>query len=113
MEQVRYPSTGSEAHSDGQARARAAWDKGPPVPEERKFLQGPQPRGFELWRALGIFFEILNGFRHFHFLAPCVTVFGSARFTEDNPYYRLARAVGAGLARAGFTVMTGGGPGIM
>jgi uncharacterized protein (TIGR00730 family) len=42
-----------------------------------------------------------------------VTVFGSARFTEDQPYYQLAREVGARLARAGFTVMTGGGPGIM
>jgi uncharacterized protein (TIGR00730 family) len=42
-----------------------------------------------------------------------VTVFGSARFAEDHPYYRLGREVGALLARAGFTVMTGGGPGIM
>jgi uncharacterized protein (TIGR00730 family) len=48
-----------------------------------------------------------------HFVGPCVTVFGSARFTEDQLYYRLAREVGARLARAGFTVMTGGGPGIM
>jgi uncharacterized protein (TIGR00730 family) len=42
-----------------------------------------------------------------------VTVFGSARFKDGHPYYELGRAVGAGLARAGFTVMTGGGPGIM
>jgi len=42
-----------------------------------------------------------------------VTVFGSARFTEDTPYYMLARKVGAALAKEGFTVMTGGGPGIM
>jgi uncharacterized protein (TIGR00730 family) len=42
-----------------------------------------------------------------------VTVFGSARFTEKQPYYGLARTVGQGLARMGFTVMTGGGPGIM
>jgi uncharacterized protein (TIGR00730 family) len=42
-----------------------------------------------------------------------VTVFGSARFKEEHPYYRLARDVGNRLARAGFTVMTGGGPGIM
>jgi uncharacterized protein (TIGR00730 family) len=42
-----------------------------------------------------------------------VTVFGSARFTEEHPYYKLAREVGARLARMGFTVMTGGGPGIM
>jgi len=91
----------------------ARWPEGPPRSEEIRFLQGPQPRGFELARAVGIFFEFLRGFRAFHFLGPCVSVFGSARFTEDHEYYGLAREVGAGLARAGFTVMTGGGPGVM
>ena len=95
------------------AESRTQWGKGPPAPEEARFLQGPQPRGFELGRALRIFWEILRGFRALHFVGPCVTVFGSARFTEGQPYYRLAREVGARLARAGFTVMTGGGPGIM
>jgi uncharacterized protein (TIGR00730 family) len=89
------------------------WGKGPPEPEITQFLSGPQKRGFELGRAIGIFFEILGGFRKLHFLTPCVTVFGSARFTEDHAYYGLARKIGQGLARAGFTVMTGGGPGIM
>jgi uncharacterized protein (TIGR00730 family) len=82
-------------------------------PEEVKFLQGPQRRTFELWKALRIFFEIMHGFRRLHFLGPCVTVFGSARFPEDHPYYALGREVGARVARAGFNVMTGGGPGIM
>ena len=82
-------------------------------PEVQKFLQGPQPRGFELLTACRIFFELMHGFRSLHFVGPCTTVFGSARFTEDNPYYILARQVGAQLAQAGFTVMTGGGPGIM
>src|SRR5205085_4974507 len=59
------------------------------------------------------FFQFLRGFRHLHFVGPCVTVFGSARFHEDHPYYALARQVGSQLALAGFTVMTGGGPGIM
>jgi uncharacterized protein (TIGR00730 family) len=95
------------------AESRTSWGKGPAPPEEQRFLQGPQPRGFELMRALGIFWEMLRGFRALHFVGPCVTVFGSARFTEDQPYYQLARAVGGRLARAGFTVMTGGGPGIM
>jgi uncharacterized protein (TIGR00730 family) len=96
-------------HPDGQA---PRWGKGA-KPEEVKFLQGPQKRGFELLRAVRIFFELLGGFRALHFVGPCVTVFGSARFHEDHPYYLLAREVGARLARAGFTVMTGGGPGIM
>ena len=55
----------------------------------------------------------MRGFRKLHFVGPCVTVFGSARFTADHAYYVLAREVGQRLARAGFTVMTGGGPGIM
>jgi len=80
---------------------------------ECQFLAGPQSRTFELRRALRIFFELLRGFRALHFVGPCVTVFGSARFSEDHHYYRLARDVGARLAEAGFTVMTGGGPGIM
>ncbi|MEO8499480.1 MAG: TIGR00730 family Rossman fold protein [Vicinamibacteria bacterium] len=63
--------------------------------------------------AIHIFAECVKGFRRLHFVGPCVTVFGSARFKEDHPYYALARELGAKLAEAGFTVMTGGGPGIM
>jgi uncharacterized protein (TIGR00730 family) len=81
--------------------------------EVQRFLEGPQPRGFELARTLRIFAELMRGFRALHFVGPCVTVFGSARFPEDHRYYALAREVGRGLAQAGFTVMTGGGPGIM
>ena len=82
------------------------------IPELR-FLQGPQTRGFEFGRLLRIGNEFLRGFRRLHFVGPCVTVFGSARFTEENPYYQLARETSALIAKAGFTVMTGGGPGIM
>lgn len=81
--------------------------------ETARFLRGPQPRGFELARACRIFFELMHGFREFHFLGPCVTVFGSSRFGSDHPYYALGREIGARLAKVGFTVMTGGGPGIM
>ena len=81
--------------------------------EIARFLAGPQRRAEELLRALRIFCEFVRGFRSLHFAGPCVTVFGSARFTEHHPYYRLARDIGAELAKAGFTVMTGGGPGIM
>ena len=83
------------------------------VPEAAKFLRGPQYRAFEFWRALEIFRELLRGFRKLHFVGPCVTVFGSARFDEKHPYYEMAREVGRRLALKGFTVMTGGGPGIM
>jgi uncharacterized protein (TIGR00730 family) len=55
----------------------------------------------------------MKGFRTLHFVGPCVTVFGSARFSENHRYYRLAREVGAAVSKMGFTVLTGGGPGIM
>ncbi|HZW09373.1 MAG TPA: TIGR00730 family Rossman fold protein [Phycisphaerales bacterium] len=56
---------------------------------------------------------MIKGFRALHFTGPCVTVFGSARFGEDHRYYAMAREVGRALAEAGYTVMTGGGPGVM
>ena len=84
-----------------------------PSQTERRFLAGPATRLAELRRALRIFAELLRGFRALHFAGPCVTVFGSARFQEGNPHYALAREMGRRLGRLGFTVMTGGGPGIM
>lgn len=82
-------------------------------PAERRFLAGPQSRWDELVSAGRIAWEFIRGFRALHFVGPSVTVFGSARFGEDHRYYELARQTGQELARAGFTVMTGGGPGIM
>jgi len=84
-----------------------------PEPEERYFLEGPRARGSELKSLITILAEFVRGFRALHFVGPCVTVFGSARFKEDHPYYAIARTVGQRLAKLGFTVMTGGGPGIM
>jgi uncharacterized protein (TIGR00730 family) len=86
---------------------------GRPAPEETHFLEGPARREVELFRGIRIFLEFMKGFRALHFLGPCVTVFGSARFEEGNFYYDLARDAGRLLAQAGFTVVTGGGPGIM
>lgn len=80
---------------------------------ERAMLSGPHSRLRELWLLLGSMADMLRGFRALHFVGPCVTVFGSARFGADHEYYELTRAVGARLARMGFTVMTGGGPGLM
>jgi uncharacterized protein (TIGR00730 family) len=91
------------------------WKRGAGVaaPAETKFLQGPRPRRFEFWQAVKIFRELVYGFRKLHFVGPCVTVFGSARFDESHRYYAMAREVGRLLAKSGFTTMTGGGPGIM
>ncbi len=82
-------------------------------PKESRFLRGPQQRRFEIGEAFRIFRELIYGFRKLHFAGPCVTVFGSARFNDQHPYYAMARDVGRMLAESGFTVMTGGGPGIM
>jgi uncharacterized protein (TIGR00730 family) len=80
---------------------------------EQKFLEGPRSRWQEFNFLLRIFREFIYGFRKLHFTGPCITVFGSARFAEQNPYYQLARQMGQEIARLGFAVMTGGGPGIM
>lgn len=93
--------------------ADSRWGKVPRHPDERWLLAGPGRRGPEFVRVVRIAREFLRGFRKLHFVGPCVTVFGSARFGEDHRYYRLGREVGRRLAENGFTVMTGGGPGIM
>jgi uncharacterized protein (TIGR00730 family) len=113
MSQTPNPDSLAGPPQTGPAPSSTDWGKAPPEPEITQFLQGPQTRGLELGQAVGIFFEMMRGFRKLHFVGPCVTVFGSARFTEEHVYYLLAREVGQRLARAGFTVMTGGGPGIM
>lgn len=79
----------------------------------RRFLEGPGSRFFELLRALRVFGELIRGFRNLHFIGPCVTVFGSARLREDHVHYRLAREAAGAIASDGWTIMTGGGPGVM
>jgi len=84
-----------------------------PGSSDRVMLEGPHSRFRELLlltRAIG---DFVRGFRALHFVGPCVTVFGSARFTESHPYYAIARELGRRLSLTGFTVMTGGGPGLM
>jgi hypothetical protein len=97
----------------GDPGKRGEWGKRPAPTPELPFLEGPGGRGSELLRALRISAEFVRGFRTLHFVGPCVTVFGSARFAEGHPSYELAREMGRRIAAAGFTVMTGGGPGIM
>lgn len=80
---------------------------------EKEFLTGTREHPEELASAGRVFLEFVRGFQSLGTLGKCVTVFGSARFNEDHRYYKLARKLGKGLAEAGFTVMTGGGPGIM
>jgi uncharacterized protein (TIGR00730 family) len=81
---------------------------------EQQFLSGKRERGADLESAVRIFLEFLRGYEFFGDVdRPCVTVFGSARFAPGHRYYEMARELGSGLAKAGYAVMTGGGPGIM
>ena len=80
---------------------------------EQVYLDGPKTRGYEFKFALEVLFQFIKGFRHLHFMGPCVTVFGSARFHPDHKYYTAAREMGKRIAEMGFATMTGGGPGIM
>ena len=65
------------------------------------------------WRVLRIQAEFVEGFGTLAKLGPAVSVFGSARTPRDHPEYARGVELGAALARAGFTVITGGGPGLM
>ncbi len=82
-------------------------------PKEPVYLEGPKSRGYELNFAWRVFKQFIKGFRTFHFVGPCIAVFGSARYKENHEYYICAREFGKRIANLGFTTMTGGGPGIM
>jgi uncharacterized protein (TIGR00730 family) len=80
---------------------------------DRGLLSGPSSRIHNLMTLLRVSRDLLRGFRALHFAGPCVTIFGSARTQPGTRYYEMARQMGAACARLGFTVRTGGGPGIM
>ena len=81
--------------------------------EDRNLLSGPTTRLRNLMTLFRVGKDLLTAFRALHFAGPCVTIFGSARVKPGTRYYEMARQMGAACARMGFTVMTGGGPGIM
>jgi hypothetical protein len=86
--------------------------------EDEKLLAGraaarPDFLETDTWRALRILSEFVEGFEALAEVGPAVAVFGSARVAESGPDYALAREIGGKLAKAGFAVITGGGPGVM
>lgn len=101
--------------NDEEPRTVAPGDRPHPDPgaDDRFFLEGPHSRLRELALLVRTTRDLLRGFRALHFVGPCVTVFGSARFGESHPTYAVARDVGRRISQLGFTVMTGGGPGLM
>ena len=80
---------------------------------DRSLLSGPSSRLRDLMTLFRVAKDLLSGFRALHFAGPCVTMFGSARTKPGTQYYEMARKMGAACAKLGFTVITGGGPGIM
>jgi uncharacterized protein (TIGR00730 family) len=80
---------------------------------ESLFVREPLSRFKNLVFTFKVQYNFIKAFRKMHFIGPCVTVFGSARFGPETNHYQDAVKIGAALANLGFTVMTGGGPGIM
>ncbi|MES2437946.1 MAG: TIGR00730 family Rossman fold protein [Verrucomicrobiota bacterium] len=80
---------------------------------DQSLLSGPSSRLHNLSTIFRVALDLIRGFRALHFAGPCVTIFGSARTKPGSRYYEMARQMGEASARLGFTVITGGGPGIM
>ena len=78
-----------------------------------ELLSGPDALEVDIERGEKVFAEYMSGCRALHDIGRAVTIFGSARFEEDHRFYRLAHDVGRCLAESGYTVVTGGGPGVM
>ena len=97
----------------GQGSGSDTTTPAPAGDSDRILLAGPHSRFHELTLLVRAIGDFLRGFRVLHFVGPCVTIFGSARFKESHPYYAVAREVGRRTSALGFTVMTGGGPGLM
>ena len=85
----------------------------PKSSKEIQFLEGRQSRRKEFYFTLKVAWEFIKGFRTLHFVGPCITIFGSARLGEKTPEYQQTVEIAGKISQLGFTIMTGGGPGIM
>lgn len=112
------PKSKSEenARTGRKLHVEASWPgKTPGMQLDRYLLSGPQEdfTHNDIWRVLRIQSEFVSGFGALAGLSPAVSVFGSARTSQDSPYYEQAEHIGRRLAEAGLITITGGGPGIM
>ncbi len=112
----RYQVTQKERRTNGNGAAEAGTEQD--VQGQDKMTAGEvqawqQSRVTDLWRIFRIMSEFVSGFESLSSLGPCVSIFGSARTTPDNPYYEMAEAVARKLVKHNYGVITGGGPGIM
>jgi uncharacterized protein (TIGR00730 family) len=83
------------------------------IDADLNLLQGARHYTTDLWRSYKIWREFRKGFTKLNNVEKCVTFFGSARFPADHEYYQLAYDTAYQIGKAGYAVMTGGGPGIM
>ena len=99
----------------GERKIDGRWDGRTPAIDvsEERFLERPAGRTRGTMQAVRVFIEMIKGMRALRSIGPSITVFGSARIGEESPYYQMGRSVGSELAKVGFTVITGSGPGIM
>lgn len=105
-----YPQPSAEDITEEEVRQQEIYELELP---DRTLLSGPRSRLHDLGTLFRVCRDFLHAFRTLHFAGPCVTIFGSARTLPGTTYYEMARQMGAACAELGFTVMTGGGPGIM
>jgi uncharacterized protein (TIGR00730 family) len=84
-------------------------------PQEKpdRLMPSDYPEKTESWRILGIMAEFVEATERLNSIRPAVSIFGSARTPPDHPYYKLTEQIARQLSEAGFSVISGGGPGIM
>ena len=104
----------AETKSDKKLQAEGLLEQKPATPDE-KLLQSPQGdfKPSASWRVFRIMGEFVDGFDELAYVTNGVSIFGSARTDPDDPFYKAAEETAALLAKENFTVITGGGPGIM
>jgi uncharacterized protein (TIGR00730 family) len=120
MSDKRPPGERGERRRSGRVTVRRgteheATQRAGRTEDEALLKRSPRPEFLDSdpWRSLRILSEFVDGFDALASVGPAVSVFGSARTAQDNPWYESARQLGGALARAGYAVITGGGPGIM
>ena len=84
-----------------------------PKPSDPQLVKRSQSSAREAWRMFEIIAEFVTATERLQAIQPAVSIFGSARMTPENPYYKSAEEIGRRLSEAGFAVISGGGPGIM
>jgi uncharacterized protein (TIGR00730 family) len=83
------------------------------INENLKQKSWQEIRSNDSWAIFKVMSEFVNGFENMGRIGPCVSIFGSARTRPDDKYYQLAEKISERITRAGYGIITGGGPGIM